>query len=143
MTEPALAASEVVARLGLLPHPEGGHYGQIFRDSPADGSRGASSAIYYLLAAGERSAWHRFDAVELWHWYAGAPLRLTVVPPDGERIEHRLGNDLAAGQRPVAMVPAHAWMTAASEGDWTLVGCTVAPAFLFAKWELAPEGWEP
>ncbi len=143
MASAPLTAARVIELLGLAPHPEGGHYGQVWMDERPDGGRGAGSSIYYLLAAGERSAWHRFDAVELWHWYAGAPLLLTVAAPNTKRVEHRLGNDLAAGERPQALVPARAWMTAESLGEWTLIGNTVAPAFQFAGWELAPEGWQP
>ena len=139
----SLSAARVIELLDLEPHPEGGHFAQTWRDRPAGGGRGGSSAIYYLLAAGERCAWHRFDAVELWHWYAGAPLLLSVAVPGAPRVEHRLGSDLAAGERPVAVVPAHAWMSAVSLGDWTLVGCSSAPAFQPEGWELAPAGWEP
>ncbi|MBI1208225.1 MAG: cupin [Azospirillum sp.] len=136
-------AAEIVARLGMQPHPEGGHFVESFRDRPADGSRGASTAIYFLLAAGERSHWHRVDAVEIWHWYAGAPLRLDLSA-DGRGVASlRLGADLAGGERPQGVVPAGVWQAAVSLGPWTLVGCTVAPAFAFAGFELAPPGWQP
>lgn len=138
-------AASIIQALGLQPHPEGGHYRETFRDPQTvrAGGRGASTAIYYLLQAGERSHWHRVDAAEVWHWYAGAPLALTVSP-DGEMTEaFVLGSDLAAGQRPQAVVPAHGWQTAESLGDWTLVGCTVAPAFDFAGFEMAPPNWKP
>ena len=107
----------------------------------ADG-RSRSTAIYFLLARGERSHWHRIDAVEIWHYYAGAPLTLQIADDGGQR-SVRLGPDLAAGEAPQAIVPPHAWQAAESNGDWTLVGCTVAPGFEFAKFELAPKGWEP
>jgi uncharacterized protein len=138
-----LTAAEIIELLGLEPHPEGGHYRQTFRDSVTiDGTRAASTAIYFLLARGERSHWHRVDATEIWHWHAGAPLVLEMV--SGARRERfTLGNDLTAGERPQGIVPAHAWQAAQSLGDWTLVGCTVAPAFEFAKFELAPPGFEP
>lgn len=136
------SAEAVIARLGLLPHPEGGHYRETFRDRPADGGRGACTAIYYLLKAGEISAWHRVDAVEIWHWYAGAPLELDIADAGG-RATVRLGNALDAGELPQAIVPAHAWQSARSLGAWTLVGCTVAPAFEFAGFEMAPPGWAP
>lgn len=144
MTRSPLAADEVARRLGLVPHPEGGLYGETFRDVAPAGGRGALTAIYYLLRDGEVSAWHRVtDAVEIWHHYAGAPLELSIAA-DGEVIETvRLGDDLAAGERPQAAVPAGAWQTARSLGPWTLVGCTVAPAFSFAGFELAPAGWRP
>jgi len=136
----AATAEEVIARLGLQPHPEGGHYREMFR--AADRPRGAGTAIYFLLKAGEASRWHRVDAAETWHWYAGAPLLLTVADQIGRR-ELRLGMNLPAGERPQAVVPAHAWQQAQSLGAWTLVGCTVAPGFEFAGFEMAPPGFEP
>ena len=146
MTKPPpnpLTAAEIIRLLDLKPHPEGGHYRQIFRDARAvDGGRAASTAIYFLLARNERSHWHRIDSVEVWHFYAGAPLALEIEA-DGRRELITLGNELAAGQHPQAVVPAHAWQAARSLGDWTLVGCTVAPGFEFAKFEMAPVKWEP
>ncbi len=138
-----LSAGEVIALLGLQPHPEGGHFRETFREAAGDGARGASTAIYFLLAAGERSHWHRVDASEAWHWYAGAPLRLSMAHPDGAKVEHLLGPDLMAGERPQAVVPPQSWQAAETLGAWTLVGCTVAPAFDFAGFELAAPGWEP
>ncbi|MCC7275453.1 MAG: cupin domain-containing protein [Alphaproteobacteria bacterium] len=139
----APSADAVIAALGLRPHPEGGHFVETYRHVPAGGGRGAKTAIYFLLQAGERSHWHRVDADEMWHWYAGAPLRLSVAAPGGAIVDTVVGQDLLAGQRPQALVPAHAWQAAISLGAWTLVGCTVAPAFEFAGFELAPEGWSP
>ncbi|WP_127091777.1 cupin domain-containing protein [Aquabacter cavernae] len=138
-----MRAEEVIALLGLQPHPEGGHFRETYREAGGEGARGASTAIYFLLAAGERSYWHRVDASEAWHFYAGAPLLLEIVTTEGDRSAHTLGNDLAAGERPQAVVPPHAWQSARSLGAWTLVGCTVAPAFRFEGFELAPPGWEP
>src|SRR4029077_18818898 len=117
--------------LDLKPHPEGGHFRETFRDTRRiDGGRAASTAIYFLLARGERSRWHRLDAVEVWHWHAGAPLTLKAAASDaGPAMSLRLGSDLAAGERPQAIVPAHVWQTAESLGKWTLVGCTMAPGF--------------
>ncbi len=136
-------AEQVIAALGLAPHPEGGHFRETFRDAAAADGRAASTAIYYLLRAGEMSRWHRVDAAEIWHWYAGSALLLSLSQ-DGRGSERRtLGNDLAAGQRPQAAVPAGVWQSARSLGAWTLVGCTVAPGFEFAGFELAPEGWAP
>ncbi|MEN0073501.1 MAG: cupin domain-containing protein [Paracraurococcus sp.] len=133
----------MIAALGLAPHPEGGHYCELWRDRPADGGRGAGTAIYYLLAAGERSHWHRVDAAEAWHWYAGAPLTLSLSP-DGQRIETlALGPDLGAGEQPFALVPAGCWQAARPNGAWSLLGCTVSPAFDFAGFEMAPSGWRP
>ncbi|WP_425501028.1 cupin domain-containing protein [Skermanella pratensis] len=138
-----LSAAEIIRLLGMQPHPEGGHYVETFRDSPADGSRGACTAIYFLLQADEFSAWHRVDAVEIWHWYAGGPLALTISPNGHDAQSMHLGPALAQGQRPQAVVPAGAWQTAVSLGALTLVGCTVAPAFGFAGFELAPPDWRP
>jgi predicted cupin superfamily sugar epimerase len=137
-----LTAEEIVRTLGMQPHPEGGWFVETFRDGDGTG-RGKSTAIYYLLQAGQRSHWHRVrDAAELWHFYAGAPLRLRIS--DGTTIEDiRLGTDMTAGERPQAIVPADAWQAAEPLGDYTLVGCTVAPAFEFSSFEMAPPGWEP
>jgi len=136
-------AADIIARLALAPHPEGGHYRETFRDTRTDADgRARSTAIYFLLARGERSHWHRIDAVEVWHFYAGSALVLEIADRDGPRTV-RLGPDLAAGEIPQAVVPALAWQAAESSGDWTLVGCTVAPGFEFAKFEMAPKGWAP
>lgn len=135
-------ADEIIALLGLRPHPEGGHFIEVFRDEPASGGRAHSTAIYFLLKAGESSHWHRVDAAECWHFYAGGPLRLRIVQ-DGRATEHILGTDLSAGQRPLGVVPPGAWQAAAPLGAWTLVGCTVAPGFDFDTFELAPPGWTP
>ena len=134
-------ASDVIAKLGLERHPEGGWYRQTFVDENADG-RAFSTAIFYLLEHGDRSHWHRVDAAEVWHYYAGAPLALSVVNGASEEIL-RLGADIHAGETPQVTVPARAWQAAESLGDWTLVGCTVAPGFDFAGFELAPPGWSP
>jgi len=143
MVEPRLTAAQVVDLLKLEAHPEGGHFREIYRDVPATGGRGACTDIYYLLAAGETSAWHRIDAIEIWHWYAGAPLRLSISVPGRPTDVLLLGNDIGANQRPQAVVPIHAWQSAQSTGDWSLVGCTVAPAFQFEGFELAPVDWQP
>src|SRR5262249_53769749 len=108
------------------------------------GGRPVSTAIYFLLARGERSHWHRVDAVEVWHWYAGAAMTLEIAASEGSQVEKiNLGSNLSAGERPQAVVPAHAWQAAQSLGDWTLVGCTVSPGFEFKGFELAPKGWKP
>ena len=139
-----LTANDVIRLLDLKPHPEGGHFREMFRDKrQVEDNRAASTAIYFLLARGERSHWHRVDAVEVWHWYAGAPLELEIAQGEGRIERVTLGNDLASGQRPQAIVPAHAWQAAQTLGDWTLCGCTVAPGFEFARFELAPKNWEP
>jgi hypothetical protein len=136
-------ATEVIAALALQPHPEGGWFGETWRAPAIDGERPTSSAIVYLLASGERSRWHRVDADEVWHFSAGEALELSIWAPAGPVGHHRLGGDLAAGDEPQVVVPAGAWQSARPLGAWTLVGCIVAPAFEYAGFELAPEGWEP
>jgi len=140
-----LTAVDIIRLLGLQPHPEGGHYRETFRDSrsaDAESGRAASTAIYFLLRAGEVSRWHRVDAAEVWHWYAGAPLMLGIAE-GAEKREIRLGTGLLAGERPQAVVPARAWQAAETLGDWTLCGCTVSPGFDFSGFELAPKDWTP
>lgn len=141
--DPTLTADQVVDLLRLEPHPEGGAFRETYRDRPTGGGRGIATAIYFLLRAGQVSRWHRVtDATELWHFYAGAPIELTIAEGGAlRRVE--LGGDLAAGQRPQAIVPAGAWQSARSLGAWSLAGCTVSPAFEFSSFELAPEGWQP
>jgi predicted cupin superfamily sugar epimerase len=140
-----MTAAEVVRLLRLEPHPEGGWYREAFRDAAGPDGRARSTAIYYLLAEGLRSRWHRVvDAVEVWHFYAGAPLDLDIAPFGGGMAERVvLGGDLGLGELPQAVVPAGCWQSATCLGDWTLVGCTVAPGFEFSGFELAPEGWTP
>jgi len=138
-----LSARDIIALLGLKQHPEGGWYAETFRDE-AGAPRGHSTAIYYLLEAGQRSHWHRVkDAVEIWHFHAGAALSLTLSSDGRDSVNCRLGVDLAAGERPQVVVPAGWWQTAKPLGAWTLVGCTVAPGFVFEQFELAPKGWAP
>ena len=134
--------ADIIRKLDLKPHPEGGYYRETFRDARTVEGRAASTAILFLLARGERSHWHRIDAVEIWHFYAGAALKLEVVDGAKEEII-RLGADIHAGEVPQVTVPARAWQAAESFGDWTLVGCTVAPGFDFGGFELAPPGWRP
>jgi predicted cupin superfamily sugar epimerase len=139
-----MTAAEIIRRLELRPHPEGGHFRETFRDThTVAGERAASTAIYFLLAGGERSHWHRVDAAEVWHHYAGAPLALDIAAPDGTVARTRLGPNLMNGEHPQAVVPAGQWQSAESLGEWTLVGCTVAPAFTFSGFELAPKDWSP
>lgn len=138
-----LSAEEVARLLDLEPHPEGGFYRETFRDARLlNNDRAVSTAIYYLLPAGQLSAWHRVDAAEVWHFYAGAPLELSLFA-DGARSTRQLGVDLTSGERPQAVVPAGVWQSARSLGAWTLVGCTVAPGFEFAHFELAGPGLIP
>ncbi len=143
LRDPTLPESAVRAALSLLPHPEGGHYREIWRDQPSAGRRGAASSILFLLADGERSHWHRVDAAELWLWQGGSALMLGLAQPPTPAQQIRLGPDLAGGDALQGIVPAHAWQDARSLGAWTLVSCIVAPAFEFAGFELAPQGWSP
>lgn len=139
-----LRAEEIVRLLDLEPHPEGGHFRETFRDPGTDaGGRSFGTAIYYLLEAGEVSEWHRVDAAEIWHYYAGAPLVLTISPNGHDASAHHLGPVLTTGQRPQIVVPNGHWQSATSLGAWTLVGCTVSPGFEFAGFEMAPPGWRP
>jgi len=141
VTSAGLTAVEIIARLGLQPHPEGGHFREMFR--APDAGRAASTAIFFLLKGGERSHWHRVDADEVWHHYAGASLELSMSD-DGRAMRHRrLGIDFDIGETPQIVVPRGVWQAARSLGNWTLVGCTVAPGFDFAGFELAPPGWQP
>lgn len=137
--DPATSADALIEVLGLERHPEGGWFRETWRDPDVDGARGSGTAIYFLLRAGERSHWHRVDAVEIWHHYDGDPLELAVEGAS----PIVLGPAIAAGQVPQAIVPAGAWQSARSLGAWTLVGCTVSPAFRFEGFELAPDGWSP
>jgi len=140
----ALSAAEIIRLLDLKPHPEGGHFAETFRDSNTIDGRAVSTAIYFLLACGERSHWHRVDAVEIWHYYAGAPLVLEMAVDEAGPIRRmKLGPDIAMGERPQGVVAAGHWQAAESLGDWTLVGCTVAPGFEFAHFEMAPPDWSP
>jgi uncharacterized protein len=139
----SLTARDIIRLLDLKPHPEGGHFRESFRDARQVSGRAASTAIYFLLARGQRSHWHRIDAVEIWHWYAGAPLALEIALKAKQVERVILGCDLAAGERPQAVVPTQAWQAAATLGDWTLCGCTVAPGFDFNGFELAPKDWSP
>jgi predicted cupin superfamily sugar epimerase len=129
-------ADRIIAALKLKPHPEGGHYRETFRDTEGTKGRAHSTAIYFLLKRGEVSQPHRVDAVEVWHFYAGAPLELIVVDAKGKKKRLLLGNDLSKKQSPQIAVPAHAWQSARTLGAYTLVGCTVAPGFEFAGFEL-------
>jgi uncharacterized protein len=143
MNQNTLSGADIIRRLGMKPHPEGGHYVETYRSPSVEGERSAVTAIYFLLQVGEVSHWHRVDAVEIWHWYAGGPLALTVSENGHDAWSVHLGPEIMAGQRPQAVVPAHAWQCAESLGTWTLVGCTVSPGFDFAGFELAPPDWRP
>mgnify|MGYP001809691522 CR=1 FL=1 len=145
LRDPAATAASVIAALGLAPHPEGGHYREMWRDPGEGGARGAGTAIHFLLEAGARSHWHRVDAAELWLWQGGGPLVLSLSP-DGRAVtrEVLLGPAIGAGQALLGVVPKGWWQAARPAADrWCLVSCTVSPAFEFAGFELAPPGWEP
>jgi predicted cupin superfamily sugar epimerase len=138
-----MQAADIIETLGMQRHPEGGWYVETYRDEHG-GPRGHSTAIYYLLQAGERSHWHKVkDAAEAWHYYAGAPLALHRSKDGVKQETVVLGLDLAAGQRPQAIIDADEWQAAESLGEFTLVGCTVAPGFDFSAFEMAPPGWAP
>lgn len=138
-----LAAEEIIERLGLAPHPEGGYFRETYRHIDEAGGRGAGTAIYFLLREGERSHWHRVDAAEIWHFYAGAPLLLSTSSSPGKIVERTLGLDMLLGQSPQLIVDPNEWQSARTLGEYTLVGCTVSPAFLFEKFELADVGFKP
>jgi predicted cupin superfamily sugar epimerase len=139
-----LSAAEIIRLLNLQPHPEGGHFRETFRDMRTVDGRAASTSIYFLLAEGERSHWHRVDAAEVWHFYAGAPLALHYAASERTLPSSiTLGNDLESGQQPQFVIPQGNWQAAETLGDWTLVGCTVAPGFEFSGFELARKDWSP
>jgi len=142
LSSPGLEAAAVVAALGLAPHPEGGFYREIFRDGDLE-NRGSATGIYFLLPQGVVSHWHRVDAVEIWLWHAGAPLALEMAGPGAAAAAYPLGPALDLGQALQRTVPKDHWQRAWSEGEWTLVSCIVAPAFLFAGFEMAAPGWNP
>lgn len=142
MTE-KISAEALIEHLGLAPHPEGGHYRQTWVAETEGDARPAGTCIYFLLRAGERSQWHRVDAAEIWHYYAGAPLTLSMAETvAGPARRLTLGPDLMAGEAPQIIVPTGHWQAAESTGDWTLVGCTVSPGFQFAGFELAAPGFD-
>lgn len=138
-------SSQIIELLGLRPHPEGGHYVETWRGPAGPDGRATATAIYFLLRPGERSHWHHVDASEVWVHHDGAPLELSIhdETTHDETTTVVLGGDLAAGERPQAVVPAHAWQAAQPLGGWTLVSCIVAPGFEFAGFELAPTDWTP
>jgi hypothetical protein len=134
--------ADIITALELVPHPEGGYYRETWRHENGE-RRGAGTSIYYLLQAGQRSHWHRVDAAETWHFYSGSPLELMSYVEGTEVVRQVLGPHVSDGERPQIIIAANAWQAACSLGDWTLVGCTVSPAFEFEHFELAPEGWSP
>ena len=136
-----MTADQIIAHLDLAPHPEGGFYRQTWVAENA--GRPSGTCIYFLLRDGGASHWHHVDAVEIWHYYAGAPLTLRIAAQDnGPATAHQLGPDLIAGQAPQIIVPQGHWQAAQTTGDWTLVGCTVSPGFQFSGFTLAPEDFD-
>jgi predicted cupin superfamily sugar epimerase len=140
-----MRVEDIIRHLDLQPHPEGGWYRETFRDAASADGRARSTSIYYLLGENQRSHWHRvIDAVEIWHFHAGAPLDLDIAPYAGGRAERTvLGGAIGLGEIPQVLVPAGAWQSATCLGDWSLVSCTVSPGFEFDQFEMAPDGWEP
>ncbi len=141
-SRPGLSAEDVVQALGLIPHPEGGFYRETFRDGDLQ-TRGVATVIHFLLPRGVVSHWHRVDAVEMWFWHAGSPLRLDIAAEDAPGVSMTLGPDHGRGQVLQGIVPEHAWQRAESRGDWTLVSCAVSPAFLFSGFDMAAPGKDP
>ncbi|MCE8439492.1 cupin domain-containing protein [Rhodovulum sulfidophilum] len=138
-----MTAEEIIATLGLAPHPEGGWYRETWVAPAGPGGRSSGTAIYYLLTEGQRSHWHRVDADEIWLYHAGDPLELSLAATEaGPARELVLGPDLAAGARPQAVVPAGQWQAARPLGAWTLVSCTVSPGFRFEGFEMAPHDFD-
>jgi len=136
-------ADKLISQLNLAPHPEGGHYRQTWIADTDDGTRATGTCIYFLLKAGESSRWHQIDAVEIWHYYAGAPLILSLSETaQGPARDHLLGPDLLKDQAPQLIVPTQHWQAARSTGDYTLVGCTVSPGFQFDGFKMMPQGVE-
>lgn len=135
-----MTADEIITRLALAPHPEGGHYRQTW--VATNEGRPTGTCIYFLLKAGERSHWHRVDATEIWLYHAGAPLILSIAETTtGPATDLMLTPDLTKGA-PQIIVPENHWQAAASTGDYTLVSCTVSPGFTFDGFTLAPPGMD-
>lgn len=137
-------AQSIIERLGLSPHPEGGWYRETWRAPALPGERASATAIYFLLEEGQKSHWHKVDAAEIWLWHAGAPLRLMTAPGEaGPVTETRLGGDVASGEAPQIVIPAHYWQAAEADAGWALVSCIVSPGFEFSGFVLADAGWQP
>lgn len=136
-------ADQIIAKLGLHPHPEGGWYRQTWVGPDlhiGTNTRASGTAILFLLKADERSHWHRVDADEIWIWNAGAPLMLSL----GETVARdiRMGPDVLGEDQAQAVVPAGHWQAARSLGAWSLVTCTVSPGFRFEGFDLADPGFD-
>ena len=137
------SADDLIKRLQLQPHPEGGYFRETFRDPNTCEGRSSGTAIFFLLKEGEVSHWHKVDAAEIWHYYAGAALELGLADEGHSARRLILGPDVMQDQLPQHVIPAGWWQQARSLGAWTLVGCTVSPGFEFSGFEMAPDGWEP
>lgn len=142
-----MGPDEIIKRLGMIPHPEGGYYVETFRDhNTNEGGRARSTCIYFMLLKGQISRWHRVDAVEIWHFYGGDPLQLGIADPQSKQqsiTNPVLGNRLDLGHAPQIIIPAHHWQNATSLGEWSWVGCTVAPGFEFSGFQMAEPDWVP
>lgn len=137
-------ARALIERLGLQPHPEGGWYRETCRAAAAEGTRASATAILFLLEAGQKSHWHKFDATELWLFHPGSALRLRTAASDqGPIVETRLGPDVLADERPQLRIAPGAWQAAEADRGWTLVSCVVSPGFEFAGFTLADPDWAP
>ena len=135
-----LNVEKIVETLNLEPHPEGGYFRRTFKNelgptNPDGSTRGHASAIYFLQLS-DYSRWHRCDGDELWFWHAGAPLTLELREVDGSITTKKLGLDFSLGEQPQLLAPANQWQRAKSDGEWTLVSCSVSPGFLFEKFEM-------
>jgi predicted cupin superfamily sugar epimerase len=138
------AGAAIVAKLGLIPHPEGGHYRETWRGPDTVSGRATATAILFMLDTGERSHWHSVDADEIWLWHGGSPLLLErAASGDGPIETIRLGPDVLAGESPQAVIPAGGWQATGAPDGWGLVSCVVAPGFDFAGFRLAPPDWAP
>lgn len=135
-----MTPAEIITTLNMQPHPEGGWYTETWRHAAQP--RPMGTAIYFLLEAHQHSHWHKVDADEMWHWYAGAPMELHLFDGERQTVEI-LGTDILKGQRPQLLVPADCWQMSVPVNGWVLVGCTVCPGFEFDGFEMADEGWTP
>lgn len=142
-----MTADELIAALGLKPHPEGGWYRETWRAAAAQGERAAASAALYLVQPGQKSHWNRVNADEIWLWHDGDPIKLMIAADDAGPVRTlRLGGRVTEGEQVQAVVPAGQWQSAepvSGAAGYSLISCIVAPAFEFEGFELAPDGWMP
>ena len=129
-------SDEIIQKLEMIPHPEGGYFKESYRDKNV-------SLIYYLLKKNEKSHWHRLTKNEILHFYDGDPLKL-LISKDGKNIEEIiLNNKINNDQIFHYIVKARTWFSMESQGEYSLIGCTVAPPFDYDDFELAPKNWKP